>query len=181
MEGRDITEADPTEDVMVEFSDMEIRDNIFNCSTNLYVNQRCPQFEMPWQPPEGPKHHGFGADLQGAKNLDVVLDHVDCSGLISASIGRHASPVLTSYNYYEIGVVTNTVKEPVNNGVIVHLNNNTVWTVPGECWITGIHIDETSELTAPEGKTLVMTVDGETVSAKPGTYRGKIHLEVVDK
>lgn len=181
MEGRDITEADPTEDVMVEFSDMEIRDNIFNCSTNLYVNQRCPQFEMPWQPPEGPKHHGFGADLQGAKNLDVVLDHVDCSGLISASIGRHASPVLTSYNYYEIGVVTNKVKEPVNNGVIVHLNNNTVWSVPGECWITGLHIDETSVLTAPEGKTLVMTVDGETVVVKPGTYRGKIHLEVVDK
>lgn len=178
IEGRDITEADPTEDVMVEFSDMTINDNIFNASTNLFVNQRCPQFEMPWQPPEGPKHHGFGADLQGAKNLDIVLNRVICNGQISASIGRHASPLLTSYNYYEIGVVTNTVKEPVNNGVIVHLNDHSVWNVPDECWITGLHIDETSAVKAPEGKTLVMTVDGKETTVQPGVYKGKIHFSL---
>lgn len=130
VEGRDITVADPTEDVMLEISNMTINHHIFNGSTNLFVNQRCPQFEMPWQPPEGPKHHGFGADLQGAKNLDVKLSNVVCNGLISASIAHHESPLLTCANYYEIGVVKNKVKEPVNNGVIVHMDAKTTWTVP---------------------------------------------------
>lgn len=180
MEGRDITTADPTEDVMLEISNMTINDNIFNGSTNLYVNQRCPQFEMPWQPPEGPKHHGFGADLQGAKNLDVKLSNVICNGLISSSIARHESPLLTSANYYEIGVVKNTVKEPVNNGVIVHMDAKTLWNVPGECWITGLSLEEGAVLKAADGKTLRVSVDGTETEIIPGhTYQGKIHLQAV--
>ncbi len=178
MEGRDITEADPTEDVFVTFEDMTINDDIFNGSTNLYVNQRCPQFEMPWTPPPGPKHHGFGADLQGAKNLDVELKNVRCSGRISASEARHESPLLTQANYYEIGVVTNKVKPPVNNGVIVHMDGRSVWTVPGECYLTGLHLAEGAVLRAGEGRTLHMTVDGAETAPAPGSYRGMIHLTV---
>ena len=47
VEGRDITVADPTEDVMLEISNMTINHHIFNGSTNLFVNQRCPQLKCP--------------------------------------------------------------------------------------------------------------------------------------
>ena len=178
IEGRDITEADPTEDVMLELSDMRVDDNIFNGSTNLYVNQRCPQFEMPWSPPPGPKHHGFGADLQGAKNLDVNMKNVECNGLISSSWALHESPTLTAANYYEIGVAVNTVQEPVNNGVIVHMDKDCVWTVPGECWITGLHLEEGAVMKAPAGKKLEMYIDGIKTEIKTGNYKGKINLVV---
>ncbi len=179
IDGRDITTADPTEDVILEISNMTINDHIFNSSTNLFVNQRCPQFEMPWQPPAGPKHHGFGADLQGAKNLEVKLANVTCHGLISASIARHESPLLTSANYYEIGVVKNKVKEPINNGVIVHMDARTIWTVPGECWITGLHLEDGAVLKAPDGKQLSVIIDGQKTEILPGSYHGKIHIQVI--
>ena len=178
IEGRDITWADPEEDVFLKYSDMEINGNIFNSTTNLLVNQRCPQFEMPWSPPPGPKHSGFGADLQGPKNLDIVFDNVKIRGMISSSEARHNTVTVTRYNYNELSVVNNTVSAPVNNGVIVHLTGGSSWTVTESCWITAMEISEDSYVCAPEGKTLKMVVNNHETPVSTGTYKGMIQLIV---
>lgn len=65
----------------------------------------------------------------------------------------------------------------MNNGVIVHLAGNTVWTVTGVSYITRLDVAQGTGLAAPEGKTLRMTVNGEDVAPAAGSYAGLICLQ----
>lgn len=54
------------------------------------------------------------------------------------------------------------------------------WIVPETTELFGLILTPDAVLEAPEGKTLVMTVNGEGVKPLPGNYEGDIVLEVLD-
>ena len=56
-----------------------------------------------------------------------------------------------------------------------------VWCVEARTELEELTIAPGAAVAAPEGKSLVMTVDGVTTDAKPGTYTGKIVLEVLER
>jgi hypothetical protein len=116
-----------------------------------------------------------------SKNLCLIFDNAKITGLITASTAVHAKPTITSADYKLLGAVVNTPSAPVNNGVVVTITNGSVWTVTGNCYLTGLTIANKSWLIAPEGKKVTMKVDGKSRSIAAGTYTGKIELIVEDK
>jgi len=77
---------------------------------------------------------------------------------------------ITSDNATYLGGMTNFNAPAVNNGVWVKLQNGSVWTPQGQCYLTVLDIDETSSING------TITVDGEVVEG-PGHYTGAIVVE----
>lgn len=190
VEGRDLTSANPDEDIFASFSNMELSGDMFNSTTNLFLQTRgdpgqcpgmpVPDFDlMPKPDPNAPKTRGTDLDLQGAHNLDITLTNVRYSGAVSSAKARYKEglAVISPENCEELSNVSLTAAKPVNNGVIVHLAGNTVWTVTGLSYITRLDIAEGACLAAPEGMKLRMTVNGEDVAPAAGSYAGLICLQ----
>ncbi len=77
-----------------------------------------------------------------------------------------------------LGVVDITPSAPLNNGVIVKLENGAIWEVTGKSLLTGLTIGQDCQIVGQGGKKLTMTVDGAAVDAVPGTYTGLITLDI---
>ena len=75
--------------------------------------------------------------------------------------------------------MTQTPAPTVNNGVLVSLDENSVWTVSGDSYITSLTLAQGATVKAPEGKQLEVTVDGKAAELAAGTITGKIHIAVV--
>ena len=86
--------------------------------------------------------------------------------------------LIDASNCRELSMVTQTAHEPVNNGVIVSLDETSIWTVAGTSYLTKLTIAKGAVIKAPKGKTLTMTVDGIKKKIVPGTYTGKIVMEI---
>ncbi|WP_460065257.1 hypothetical protein [Streptomyces sp. YKOK-I1] len=120
----------------------------------------------------------FNARRSG-QNLVLAFDGSTVAGVLSASVSRHAVDSISSAEYAELGHVTNTVGPVVNNGVLVTLTSGSVWTVTGTSYLSVLTLDADSSVTAPDGGTVTMTVDGTPTEPEPGrTYRGAITLSV---
>lgn len=194
IEGRDLTAADPDEDVFVNFSNMDVHGNFYNSTTNLHVSARGDAGETPDMPaadfsvlpppdpnaPPKPVKRGVGQDLQGPKNVDISFKNCKVSGIISSALQKYADGVelINIDNCEELCNITQTPAPTVNNGVIVKLSENSRWTVTGRSYITRLVIDSSSAVSVAEGKTLSMTVNGVDTPVLPGTYVGKIILSV---
>lgn len=59
--------------------------------------------------------------------------------------------------------------------------DNGAWLVEARTELSELTLAPGAALCAPEGKCVVMTVDGVVTDAKPGTYAGKIVLEVLER
>ena len=106
------------------------------------------------------------------------FDGSSVAGVISAST-RHAIDTITAAEYRQLGQVTNTVGPVVNNGVIVNLGAGSEWTVTGTSHLSKLALATDAEVTAPDGQTVSMTVDGVPTDIAPGaTYTGAIVLTV---
>ncbi|MFD7130947.1 hypothetical protein [Streptomyces sp. NPDC059894] len=82
-------------------------------------------------------------------------------------------------NFQELGIVTNTVRPAVNNGVVVTLGSGSAWTVTGTSHLTSLTLAADAAVSAPRGRTLTATVDGTATTLAPGaTYTGAITLTV---
>lgn len=77
-----------------------------------------------------------------------------------------------------LGVVDITPSRPLNNGVIVKLENGAKWHVTGKCLLTKLTIGDGCEVVGTDGKALTMTVNGEAAAPNVGTYTGVIELDV---
>ena len=64
--------------------------------------------------------------------------------------------VIETSDFKEINVVTKTAAEPINNGVIVSFDKDSVWTVAGTSYLTSLIIAKGAVNKAPEGKTLIV-------------------------
>jgi hypothetical protein len=117
--------------------------------------------------------------MRGALNLVLTFDRAGIEGVISASASHHAIDTITAAEYRQLGEVTNTVQPVINNGVLVTLADRTQWTVTGTSYLSRLVVGAGARVTAPAGRTVTMTVDGEDTALAPGgTYAGAIVLTV---
>lgn len=109
---------------------------------------------------------------RGDQNLVLNLTGTRLAGVVSASATKHALSEIGEADYAQLGRVTNTAQAAVNNGVIVHVDARSAWTVTGTSYLTSLTV-------APGGtvRTGRMTVDGvPTAIAADTTYSGAIVL-----
>ena len=127
-------------------------------------------------PPMGDMPEGFSMPSFGgpaAKNMAVTLKNVEYTGRITASVSKHRVPKVSKENCEELGEAVNTPGPVCNNGVIVSLEEGTVWTVTADCYLSSLTIAEGTEV-----KGAKLTVDGAAAELKPGTYTGDVRLTV---
>jgi hypothetical protein len=133
--------------------------------------------------PGGDTGEGGGGGMPGAvaasgKNMVLAFNSTDLTGVITASLSKHAKSSIGAEDYKLLGVVTNTPCAVVNNGVIVSLDADSTWTVTGDSYITSLTIADGATIAAPAGKKVTMTVDGKKTAIKPGSYKGDIAFTV---
>lgn len=120
---------------------------------------------------------GFGAAQP--RNLVVNLEDSDLTGIISASTATHKQSTISAADHRLLGVVSNTPSAIVNNGVIVSLSAGATWTVTGTSYLSSLTVQDASSLQAPDGKQVVLTVNGVVTPIMAGTtYTGDLVLTV---
>ena len=123
----------------------------------------------------GPPMGGFSMPSFGGpnvKNLSVSFQNVDYTGCITASVSKHRVEKVCKENCEELGEVINYPEAAINNGVIVSLDEKSVWTVTDTCYLTALTIAEGAVVKASS-----FTVDGEEKALVAGEYTGKIVLK----
>ncbi len=157
-------------DAVLDLSNMTLKGDFFNGMRG----DQAPSF-----PPGAPA---------SARNLGVDLDNVKLTGMITSSTATHGPNHLTIVyprffsegdiygspadavpgDYRVLGEVSNTASETVNNGVFVTLENNSKWTVTGDCYVTYLHISPSSRIAPLFGHTLTVYVNGVAQTILPG-------------
>ncbi len=123
---------------------------------------------------------GFDPYLQGAKNLEVNLVNVNLTGIISSASQKYGEGVyfIDKRNRDEINNIKQEAAPAVNNGVIVSLDDESVWTVTGTSYLTKLVLAPNATVKAPRAKIVRMLVDGVETPIAAGAYTGKIALVV---
>jgi hypothetical protein len=173
---RDLTTADPLEDVFMTVSNTEISGNFFNATTNLLFKRQPDPKDCTEVPPNFKKVRGIrGNDLQGAKNLDLKLSNVKLTGIISSALGRYKEglTVINESNCEEMSNITCAPAEPVNNGIILTLEKGSVWNVTETSYLTKLVLEQDAVINGAK-----LYVNGAETKLIPGTYTGTIKLEV---
>ena len=120
-------------------------------------------------PPAGFSMPSFGGPA--AKNLGIHLKNVTYTGCITASVSKHRVPKVSKENCEELGEVVNTPAPVINNGVIVTLDEKTVWTVTADCYLSSLTVAPGAVINGAK-----LIVDGEEKELRPGTYTGNVAL-----
>ena len=195
--GRDLTVANPKEDVLMTVANAEVTGDFYNSTTNLKANcnpkaAKLEAGKVPGMPQEvkdawpAPSETAGSSsavpwkDRQGPKNLDLKFVKTTVRGVISAATAAYGEGVtaIGPENCEEMSAITQSAHEAVNNGVIVSFDKDSVWVVTGTSHLTSLTIDAGAIVLAPEGKTLTMTVNGAKTKTAPGSYKGKIVVAV---
>jgi hypothetical protein len=123
-------------------------------------------------------------------DVDVVFEKATIAGAITTSIAEHAKGPNgeeleqrdDSSLYKIIGEVKDVYGETKDKyGVKASFDKDSKWVVAMTSYLTGLTIAEGSGITAPEGCSLTMTVNGIKKEIKPGKFSGKITLTVTKK
>lgn len=121
----------------------------------------------------------FYNGMRDGKNLVLTFTRSRVAGVISATLCRHHVEKIDASLYRQINEVSNTVHEPVNNGVLLTLGSGSRWTVTGTSYLSVLTLASDAALAAPPGNTVTMTLDGTVTAIQPGTtYTGIIELTV---
>lgn len=119
------------------------------------------------------------------QNLNVELDRVHYSGAITTGVQFHKNfkpgEKIMIDNPFEIGNVGVTPVPNHCNGLIVTMRRGATWCVTGASYLSMFVMFQDSAVTAPEGKRVIMTVDGVRKNIVPGIYRGDIRFELIDE
>ncbi|MGW2047058.1 hypothetical protein ACWCPF_18040 [Streptomyces sp. NPDC001858] len=122
----------------------------------------------------------FYNGMRNGKNMVLTFAGSTVRGVISATKTAHRVASIDASTFYELGIVTNTVRPAVNNGAIVRLVSGSVWTVTGTSYLTSLTLAADAAVRAPRGKAVTLTVDGTPTALTPGTtYTGALTLTVV--
>jgi len=120
-------------------------------------------------------------------DVDVTLEKATITGAITTSIAEHAKgpngEELAQRDdtslYKIIGEVKDTYSETKDKyGMKLSLEKDSSWVVDETSYLTSLTIAEGTSITAPEGATVTMTVNGVKKPVKAGEYKGKIVLTV---
>lgn len=180
VEGRDLTSVNEFDDVIINLKDMETEGDFLNSSTNLCAYKLGDSDGRAPGKMNGEIDRADTDDLRGPKNLFVSLSAAKVTGRISSAtqVYREGLTVIDSSLREELGNVTQTPAPAVNNGVIVTLDADSGWTVTGTSYLTKLELADGAFISAPESRSLVMTIDGVPTEPAAGTYTGSIVLEV---
>lgn len=152
-------------DTVVSFKQIKLQGDFFNA-----IGQRMIGGGFG---PEGPRKDPPKAS--GA-NLVLTLDQAELTGVVTAATARHLKDPITAADYESLGRVVNTPAPAVNNGVVLTLERSR-WTVTGPSHLTRLNVGADTEIAAPSGQAVTMTVDGVSTPIRPGSYRGQIVLQ----
>jgi len=177
----DLTVSHPA-DVIAHFADITLDGDFYNgiSTSSEGGGMMGPGGPGPGGPgaagPE-PRGPGTGNMTPTGKNLVLDFDNATITGVITASVARHAKETITSADVKLVSEVTNTPAAAVNNGVIVSLQQSN-WIITGTSYLTSLTLDEASTVAPAEGHKLSMTVDGVATPMEAGSYTGAIVLDV---
>lgn len=120
----------------------------------------------------------YNSRWTAGQNLSVYFDNAQVNGVITAGTQYHLNVApggkITKATYYELGNVGVSASPVVSSGMLVTLENSSVWTVSGDCYLSSLTIGDGCEIKAASGS-LTMTVDGQAVTPEAGnTYTGAI-------
>ncbi len=147
---------------------------------------------MPPMPDMGPSHDEVEASFSNcvlngdfidsmAEKGDFILDFQNCTvtGAISTGTVYHPQGMPEESKWWLIGLVEHTLgPNDEETGIKASFDAASKWLVTKTSCLNALTIAEGAQITAPEGKTLSMTVGGEPVDLQPGHYEGKILLTV---
>lgn len=199
IEGRDLTVADEKDDVILNIENADISGDIMNSSTNIHAEHNSEAGGMgkfhdtmighvKFISPTGeemdapPPTDGHGPEMMhGPRNLGVTLRNASLTGVISSATQayRDGLTTISPDNCLEISKVTQTPAPPVNNGVILALEENSCWVVTGRSYLTKLRIKDGARVVGVDGREVRMTVDGDETAVVPGVYTGLIEVTLV--
>ena len=111
--------------------------------------------------------------------MGLTFEDSSITGVISASTAAWAVPGIGAEQFREIGVITNTVAAPINNGMVVTLAGDSEWTVTGTCYLTKLVIGADSTVQAPFRQGPQDVRRRQLTPIVPGqTYTGMIELQL---
>jgi hypothetical protein len=117
--------------------------------------------------------------------MEISLEKASLTGAITtanAVLAAHQTPTggPTKEIYYMMGEVKN-IYAPTNEryGLKVSVDGASQWVVDQTSYLTELNVAEGAAISAPQGFSLSMTVEGVTAPIKAGAYKGKIVLRVV--
>jgi hypothetical protein len=118
--------------------------------------------------------------------VSVTFEKATITGAITTATVKHALgpngeeiTMKTPQFYKLIGEVTNTYSATDDKyGITVSLDADSKWVVDETSYLTSLTIANGASITAPEGYSVTMTVNGIKKTIGAGTYKGKIVLTV---
>ena len=115
-------------------------------------------------------------------NVIVTIENAAITGAITTATCRSKADVdgkkLSRETYYYIGDVVNTYCATGDAYGMEATLENTSWVVNETSYLNRLSISNSAKITAPEGRSVRMTVDGVETVIKPGKYEGNIVLIV---
>lgn len=122
-------------------------------------------------------------------HMNITFNHATITGAVTTSItgyptGHNGGEItMSDYDlYYLMGEVTDTYSALPDDpkGLTVTLDSASTWIVDTTSYLTELNIAEGAKITASEGCSLTMTVDGFETPINAGVYKGIIVLLIAD-
>ena len=111
-------------------------------------------------------------------NLKATFKNVTIKGAITTAIAEGVG-VIDKEHRENIGRMINRYCDPSDKyGVIVLFDKDSQWIIDKTSYLTSLTIGDGAAITAPQGYSVTMTVDGIGKEIKAGTYKGKIVFTV---
>jgi hypothetical protein len=123
--------------------------------------------------------------MTSESDVVVTFENANITGAVTTATSEQAvgpngeEIVMQDKNdlHYLIGEVTHTYRATDDEyGMEVSLDGDSTWIVDETSYLTGLNIADGATITAPEGCSLTMTVDGVNKPIRAGSYEGKIVL-----
>ena len=168
--------AVPGRDIFVHFSNMEINGNCYNGSGYTGAIKR---EDFSAEPAEGGFNPFQIRPKDSVRNLELKLENVQYSGIISTSEGHHIdrdtgrwlSPV-PQEKWYNLAFLEHIPKPAYQAGLILQLLDHSIWRVTQTSYLTSLTLDETSSIHG------AVYVNGSLRIPKPGeVYTGNIIVQ----
>ena len=172
----DLFHAREGRDVFVTYSNMTINGDSFNsCGYAGLITEQDLETNMPG--PGGLAMRNNPKD--SARMLEITLKNVCYNGAISTAFGRHIDrdtglfmPQIDPLEkWYCLSVLQSQPAKPYQAGLILKLEEGSVWNVDKTCWLTSLTISKDSVIHGS------IFLNGEAILPEPGkTYEGCISV-----
>jgi hypothetical protein len=111
------------------------------------------------------------------RDMQLTLDNTALTGSIERGTYNSWQALWAAQNVTSADWLQDTSWDGTNS-LAVTLQNGSTWIVTEDSTLTSLTISDDSAVSAPDGKTLVMTVDGQETPIQSGTYTGTIVISV---